>query len=115
VWGDGSQRREFLHVSDAAKAIVLATELYDESEPVNVGTGKDISIKNVVSLITKIMGYKGKIVWDVSKPSGYHRKNFDVSKAKIKFNFVATKEFEKGLKETIEWYRNHIKIRKEIT
>lgn len=109
VWGDGSQRREFLHVSDAARAIVLATEFYDESEPVNVGTGKDVSIKKVVSLITKIMHYNKEIFWDVTKPSGYHRKNFNVDKAKIKFDFSVSKNFEDGLRETINWYRNHIK------
>lgn len=109
VWGDGSQRREFLHVSDAARAIILATEYYNEGEPVNIGTGKDISIKEVVSLVASIMGFNKEIVWDTSKPSGCPRKNFNVSKAKAKFGFTATEKFEDGLRETIDWYKNHIK------
>jgi len=109
VWGDGSQKREFLHVKDAAKAIVLAAEYYNESDPINVGTGKDISIKEVVNLIASIMGYKGKIKWDLFKPVGNPRKCFDVSKAKIKFNFIANKDFKTELKNTIDWYEKNYK------
>lgn len=110
VWGDGSQRREFLHVEDAANAIVLAAEYYEGSDPINVGTGKDISIKELVDLIVSIMGYKGKIKWDLSKPVGNLRKCFDVSKAKMKFNFIAKKDFNIELKNTIDWYKKIINI-----
>lgn len=114
VWGDGSQRREFLHVEDAANAIALATEHYQEAEPVNVGTGVDIPIENVVSFIVSIMGFKGKIIWDSSKPAGHPRKCFDVSRAKRKFNFVAQKDFETGLRETIDWYKMNYKKYREV-
>ena len=109
VWGDGSQRREFLHVEDAANAIVLAAEYYGGSEPINVGTGKDISIKEIVDLIVSIMGFKGKIKWDHSKPVGNLRKCFDISKAKMKFNFIAKKDFNIELKNTIDWYKKNYK------
>jgi len=109
VFGDGSQRREFLFVEDAAKAVILATKRYNSVEPVNIGTGNDISIKMVVEKIVDIMNYKGKIIWDKSKPTGFPRKCFDVSRAKEKFGFVSEKDFVEGLIETINWYRKNIK------
>ncbi len=104
VWGDGTPTREFLYVEDAAKAIVLATQKYEKSEPVNVGSGKDISIKNLVLLIAKLMRYKGKIIWDVAKPNGQPKRLLDVSRAKKEFGFTAETQLETGLKKMIQWY-----------
>lgn len=105
VWGDGSASREFLYVEDAAEAIVLATENYNKSDPVNIGAGMEITIKELVELIVKLSGYKGTINWDTSKPNGQPRRCLDISKAKKEFNFKAQTNFEKGLKKTIEWYK----------
>ena len=104
VWGDGSATREFLYVDDAAEAIVLAAERYDEPEPVNVGAGFEISIKDLANLIKRLTGYKGTIVWDTTKPKGQPRRMLDTSRARAKFGFVATTSFEEGLRKTIEWY-----------
>ncbi|MFH1900466.1 MAG: GDP-L-fucose synthase [Patescibacteria group bacterium] len=104
VWGDGSATREFFYVEDAAKAIVLATERYEKSEPINIGAGFEISIKDLVALISKIMEFKGKIIWDKTKPNGQPRRMLDVSKAKEEFGFKAKTNFEDGLKKTIEYY-----------
>lgn len=104
VWGTGKASREFLYVEDAAEAIILATERYDKSEPVNVGNGKEILIKELVELITELVGFKGKIKWDTSKPDGQPRRCLDVSKAKKEFGFEAKTELRDGLKKTIEWY-----------
>ncbi len=109
VWGDGSPTREFLYVEDAAKAILLATERYNKSEPVNIGTGFEISIKDLVNLIAELTGFKGKIIWDTTKPNGQPRRNLDVSKAKEKFGFEAEIDFREGLKRTIEWYKKKLK------
>jgi len=105
VWGDGSPTREFLYVEDAARAIILATEKYNESEPVNIGAGFEISIKGLVNLIAKLTGFKGKIIWDTTKPNGQPRRRLDVSKAKEKFGFEAKVGLEEGLRRTIEWYK----------
>lgn len=105
VWGTGKATREFLFVEDAARAIVLATLNYDKSDPINLGSGMEISIKNLITLICKIMNYKGKITWDKTKPDGQPRRRLDVSKAKKEFGFTANVGFEKGLKETITWYK----------
>ena len=107
VWGTGNPTREFLFVEDAAEAIVLATEKYDKSEPINVGTGKEISIKELVKLITGLVGFKGKIVWDASKPDGQPRRCLDISKAEKEFGFKARIDIKEGLKKTIEWYRSN--------
>lgn len=104
VWGDGSPTREFLHAADAARAIVMATKYYDKPEPVNIGSGFEISIKDLVTLITKELKYKGKIRWDTTKPNGQPKRMLDVSLAKKEFGFRAKIPFKKGLAETIQWY-----------
>ena len=104
VWGDGSATREFFYIEDAARAIVMATEKYNKPDPVNIGTGFEISIKQLVNLISKIMKFKGKIVWDKSKPNGQPRRRLDVSKSKKEFGFAAKTKFNQGLKKTINWY-----------
>ncbi|MCD6318577.1 GDP-L-fucose synthase [Candidatus Aerophobetes bacterium] len=105
VWGDGSPTREFLYVEDAARAIILATEKYNESEPVNIGAGFEISIKDLINLIAKLTGFKGKIIWDTTRPNGQPRRRLDVSKAKEKFGFEAKVGLEEGLRRTIRWYK----------
>ena len=105
VWGDGSPTREFLYVEDAAEGILLASEKYDGREPVNLGSGFEISIKDLVNLIVKLTGYEGEIVWDTSKPNGQPRRGLDTSRAKEYFGFEAQTPFEEGLRRTIEWYR----------
>jgi GDP-L-fucose synthase len=105
VWGTGKPTREFLYVEDCAEAIVLATEKYNKSDPVNIGAGFEISIKDLVELIVKLTGFKGKIIWDTSKPDGQPRRMLDTSKAWKEFGFKAKTSFEEGLKKTIEWYR----------
>jgi len=104
VWGTGKATREFLYVSDAARGIVLATEKYNQSDPVNLGAGFEISIKDLVEKISQLMDFKGKIVWDTDKPDGQPRRCLDVSKAKKEFGFTAKTKFDKGLKKTINWY-----------
>ena len=104
VWGDGSPTREFLYVEDAARAIVMATRKYDKPEPVNLGGGIEISIKELVNIIAKTMRYKGEIRWDTTKPNGQPRRSLDSSKAEKEFGFRAKTKFEKGLKQTIQWY-----------
>ena len=103
-WGDGSATREFLYVEDCAEGILLATEKYNKPEPVNLGAGFEISIKNLVELIAELTGFDGKIVWDKTKPNGQPRRCLDVSKAKEEFGFEAKTNFKEGLKKTIEWY-----------
>ena len=104
VWGTGKASREFLYVDDAAEAILLATEKYDKVDPVNLGAGREIQIKTLVGLIKKYTGFEGKIIWDSLKPDGQPRRMLDVSRAKKEFGFTAKTSFEKGLKETIDWY-----------
>ena len=105
VWGDGSPTREFLYVEDAANGILLAAEEYNGREPVNLGSGYEISIKNLVELIVNLTGFEGQIVWDTSKPNGQPRRSLDTSRAKEYFGFEAQTPFEEGLLRTIEWYR----------
>lgn len=105
VWGTGEVSREFLYVEDAAEAIVLATERYNKPEPVNIGAGFEIKIKDLVKLIAELTGFKGRIRWDRNKPDGQPRRRLDVSKAKKEFGFEAKVDFKEGLKRTIEWYR----------
>jgi GDP-L-fucose synthase len=105
VWGDGSPTREFLFSEDAARGIVMATQIYNESDPINLGTGYEISIKNLVELICKLMEFKGNIVWEADKPNGQPRRCLDTEKAKAAFDFIAQVGFEQGLSRTIEWYR----------
>ena len=103
-WGNGSPTREFLYVEDAAEGIVLAAERYDKSDPVNLGSGKEISIKDLVTIIAKHTGFQESITWDVTKPNGQPRRCLDVSKAEEEFGFKARMNFDEGLKKTIEWY-----------
>lgn len=103
-WGDGTPTREFLHVDDAAEGILLAAEKYNNREPVNLGTGVEISIKDLVESIAHFTGFKGKISWDLTKPNGQPRRCLDISRAEREFGFRAKIGFEEGLRETIEWY-----------
>lgn len=104
VWGDGNATREFIYVQDAARAIVLATKRYDKSDPINIGSGKEITIKELVKLIAKLMKYNGIIKWDTTKPNGQPRRVLDISKAQKEFSFKAKISLEKGLRQTINWY-----------
>jgi len=112
VWGTGKATREFLYVKDAAEGIALATEKYNKSDPINLGAGFEISIKDLVNLISKLTGFNGQIVWDASKPDGQPRRCLDTTKAYKEFGFKSKTSFEEGLKETIEWYRTY---RKNLT
>jgi GDP-L-fucose synthase len=112
VWGDGSASREFLYVEDAAEAIVLAAERYDGAEPVNIGSGMEITVKELVSVLTKLIGYEGAIRWDTSKPNGQPRRYLDVSRAQREFGFRASTDFLTGLRQTVQWWETA--SRKEI-
>jgi GDP-L-fucose synthase len=107
IWGTGAASREFLYVDDCARAIVLAAEQYNKSDPVNIGAGREISIKELVTLIGKLTGFEGNIYWDSSKPDGQPRRCLDVSRAQQEFGFEARTSFEEGLKATIDWYMNN--------
>jgi len=111
VWGTGTPTREFLYVEDAAEGILLATERYNKPDPVNLGTGSEISIKDLVELIAKLTGFKGEIIWDTSKPDGQPRRMLDVSKAENEFGFKAKTTFEEGLKKTIDWYMSTVRTK----
>ena len=104
VWGTGAASREFLYVEDAAEGIVLATERYDGAEPVNLGVGREITIRDLVDLIVKLTGFEGEIRWDASKPDGQPRRALDTSRASDRFGFHAKTSFEDGLRATIDWY-----------
>ncbi len=108
IWGDGTPTREFLYIEDAVEAILLASERYNQSEPVNIGTGLEISVRDLAELIAKLTGFQGRIIWDKSKPNGQPRRCLDTRKAEKEFGFKAKTPFEKGLKKTIEWYRKNI-------
>ena len=105
VWGTGKPTREFLYVEDAAEGIVLAAERYDQPDPVNLGTGFEISIKDLTELIVKLTGFEGRIIWDTSKPDGQPRRCLDVGKADRLFGFRAGTPLKQGLAKTIKWYR----------
>jgi GDP-L-fucose synthase len=105
AWGDGSPTREFLYVKDAAEGIVLAMEKYDKSDPVNLGSGMEISMYELTSLIAELTGFKGEVIWDTSKPNGQPRRCLEVSRAEYEFGFKASTPFREGLARTIEWYR----------
>ena len=107
LWGDGSPTREFLYVEDAADAIVLAAERYDQPGPVNLGSGVEISIRDLAVAIARISGFTGRMVWDATKPNGQPRRCLDVSRAEREFGFRAATPFDAGLRTTIEWYRSH--------
>jgi GDP-L-fucose synthase len=104
VWGDGSPTREFIFVKDAARGIALATERYNESDPVNLGSGFEISIKDLAETIAEKTGFEGDLVWDKTKPNGQPRRALDTSRAKEKFGFEAATDFDEGLQETVDWY-----------
>lgn len=104
AWGDGTPTREFLYVEDAAEGILLAAERYNESEPVNLGSSYEISIKSLLEVIAQLTGYSGEIIWDTTKPNGQPRRKLDTSRAKVAFGFEAGTPFEEGLKQTIDWY-----------
>ncbi len=107
VWGSGEASREFLFVRDAAEAIVTAAEKYDKSEPVNIGAGFEIKIKELVSIIAELSGFKGKVIYDPSKPDGQPRRCLDTAKAFEEFGFKAQTKFEDGLRATIDWYKKN--------
>lgn len=107
VWGTGKATREFFHVEDAARAIVLATERYNKEDPINIGAGFEMSIKNLVKEVKHLVGYKGKVVWDKTKPDGQPRRRVDTSKAYNEFAFKAEKKFDEGLSEEIRWYEEN--------
>jgi len=112
VWGDGSATREFLYVDDAAEALLLATERYNSSEPINIGSSFEISIKDLVKIIAKHTDFTGKITWDTSKPNGQPRRKLDVSRAKKAFGFSSHSTFDIGLQKTISWYKDTQKTHK---
>ena len=107
VWGDGSPTREFLYVEDAAEGIVLASERFDGEQPVNLGSGNEISIKNLLETIVRLTGYTGRVVWDTSMPNGQPRRGLDTSRAEKYFGFKAQMSFEEGLRRTVAWYRQN--------
>jgi len=107
AWGDGSPTREFLYVEDAAEGILLSAEHFNESDPVNLGSAFEISIKDLLELIARLTGFSGEIVWDTTKPNGQPRRKLDTSRAKTKFGFESQISFEEGLKRMIEWYVQH--------
>jgi GDP-L-fucose synthase len=107
VWGTGQASREFLYVKDAAEGIVLASERYDKSDPVNLGSGKEITIKELVALITRLTGFEGSVEWDTSKPDGQPRRSLDTEKAERFFGFKAKTSLQEGLSKTVDWYIAH--------
>ncbi|MBE9222285.1 GDP-L-fucose synthase [Cyanobacterium stanieri LEGE 03274] len=107
VWGDGSPTREFLYSNDAARGIVMATQLYDAPEPINLGTNFEISIKDLIELICELMGFDGELEWQTDKPNGQPRRCLDTTKAKEAFGFKAKMDLREGLKNTIDWYIHH--------
>lgn len=111
VWGDGSPTREFLYAQDAAEAILLATERYNSSDPVNLGSGEEISIKSLAEKIVELTNFEGELLWDTSRPNGQPRRALDTSRAKERFGFEAQVKLNEGLQSTVDWYKNH---RKEV-
>jgi GDP-L-fucose synthase len=107
LWGDGSPTREFLYVGDAARAFRLALESYDGADPVNLGSGDEVSIRELAEKVREAVGFSGAIEWDTSRPNGQPRRKLDTSRALERFGFRAETTFEQGLKETIKWYRAH--------
>ncbi|WP_175416369.1 GDP-L-fucose synthase [Natrinema versiforme] len=107
AWGTGDPTREFLYVKDAAEGILAATEQYNSSDPVNLGSGEEISIRDLVETIVAETGFDGTVEWDTSKPDGQPRRRLDTSRAKERFDWVASTKFRDGLRKTIEWYKTH--------
>jgi len=110
LWGDGSPTREFLHVEDAAEAVIAATERYNGADPVNIGSGGEISILELAEKIAALTGFNGRIVWDSSKPNGQPRRCLDVSRAEKEFGFRARRSLDDGLRQTIAWYKTQHQI-----
>ena len=109
LWGDGSPTREFLYVDDCAEAILLAAERYDGPEPVNIGTGSEISIRELAELVAELTGYEGELVWDTSKPNGQPRRRLDTSRAERLFGFRAKISLREGLERTVAWYQESVR------
>jgi GDP-L-fucose synthase len=109
AWGTGSASREFLYIDDAARGIVLAAERYDGREPINLGVGSEITIRDLTELITRLTGFTGEIRWDPSKPNGQPRRALDTSRAREAFGFTSSTSFEDGLRATIDWYRDRLR------
>ncbi|MDR9402294.1 MAG: GDP-L-fucose synthase [Halothece sp. Uz-M2-17] len=107
VWGDGTPTREFLYSTDAARGIVMGTQYYDDPDPVNLGTNEEVPIKDLVELICELMDFQGEIIWETDKPNGQPRRCLDTQRAKERFGFTAQTAFKQGLKNTIDWYRQH--------
>ena len=107
LWGDGTPTREFLYVEDCAEGIALAAERYDGADPVNLGSGEEISIRDLAALVADLTGFEGRITWDASKPNGQPRRLLDTTKAADLFGFRATTSLRDGLERTIAWYREH--------
>ena len=107
IWGDGSPTREFLYVEDAARGIVMASEKYNEAEPVNLGSGQEISIRDLAQLIARLTGFEGRMVFDTTQPNGQPRRALDTTRAREKFGFQAEVPFEEGLRRIIDWYRQY--------
>jgi GDP-L-fucose synthase len=115
VWGTGDATREFLYVDDAAEGVVLATEGYDSSEPVNLGSGREVRIKELAEMIAALTGFEGRLVWDTSRPDGQPRRAVDAGRARSEFGFVPKVSLEDGLRTTIEWYRSNRAAAEAVT
>ncbi len=115
LWGDGTPTREFLYVEDAAEAILRATENYNGAEPVNLGTGEEISIRDLAGLIAKEVGFKGEIIWDATKPNGQPRRSLDVTRAKNLFGFEAAHRLRDGIPKTVQWFMTHRNELREVS
>lgn len=115
VWGTGSATREFLYVDDAAEAILLAAELYDDPDPVNLGSGREVAIKELAETIARLAGFTGRLRWDASKPDGQPRRGLDTTRAEKEFGFTAKTSLEDGLATTIDWYVTHRKQAEQAT
>jgi GDP-L-fucose synthase len=111
LWGDGTPTREFLHVRDAARGLLAVAESYDDPEPINLGTGAEVSMRELATLIQTITGFEGEIVWDPSKPNGQPRRALDVSRARDRVGFVAQEPLEAGLRETVRWFEQQAAAR----
>jgi GDP-L-fucose synthase len=107
VWGTGRATREFLYVDDAAEGVVLATERYDDPEPVNLGSGREVPIKELAQVIARLTGFEGSLRWNTSKPDGQPRRLVDATRAEKEFGFKAETPLEEGLRATIDWYLGH--------
>jgi GDP-L-fucose synthase len=115
IWGTGRATREFLYIDDAAEGVVLATERLETSDPVNLGAGFEISIKDLAELIARLTGFQGELVWNTSQPDGQPRRSLDTSRARQLFGFTATTTFEAGLKKTIDWYKTEKRKKEEVS